>query len=63
MKDKRGWRIKPAFNLPVGFELWEQDDHCIDLYHNKEHKAVFSATGVTKQGILDACQGYSHLGD
>jgi hypothetical protein len=57
VKDKRGWRIKPAYGLPGGFELWEQDDHCVDLYHGKEHVAVFSA-GVTEREILEACRDY-----
>ena len=58
MKDKRGWRIKPAYGLPGGFELWEQDDHCVDLYHGKEHVAVFSAAAVTERVILEACRDY-----
>ena len=60
MKDKRGWRIEPAFALPDDFELWEQDDHCVDLYHGKEHVAAFSAAAVTDRVVLEACR--EHLG-
>lgn len=58
MKDKRGWRVTSAYGLPDGFELWEQDDHCIDLYHGKEHVAVFSAAAVTERIILEVCREY-----
>ena len=54
--DKRGWRVRHT--LPEGFELWEQDDHCVDLYHGKEHVAVFSAAAVTERVVLEACREY-----
>ena len=63
MKDKRGWRIEPAYVLPDGFELWEQDDHCVDLYHGLEHVAVFSAAAVTERVVLEACREYLEGGE
>ena len=61
MINKRGWKIAPTFDLPDGFELWEQDDHCVDLYYGDEHVAIFSVGAATDQSILDACR--EHTGE
>ena len=61
-RDARGFRIDPAFPLPAGFELWEQDDHLVDLYHDKNHVAVFPAHAATERAILSACREYKNGG-
>ena len=52
--------VEPNFNLPEGFELREEDDHFVYLYHNETFIAIFNATRVSPIVIEKAC--LEHLG-
>ena len=50
------WKIKPSFELPDGFELWE-DAHFLELTYKGEQVDMFTHAATPKT-ILERCRAY-----
>ncbi len=49
------WKIKPKFDLPHGFTLWE-DTNFLYLYHSSQVLVATFGTNATVGEVLKACQ-------
>ncbi len=51
------WRVQSNFNLPNGFELWEEED-VVELRYKGKGIALFRTRTATPSAILKRCKEY-----